>query len=63
MHSSRMRTVRSSSRLPKGVSAFGPGGICFWSQGGLLLVMGVSAFGPGGIPACNGADPPCEQND
>ena len=58
MHSSRMRTVRSSSRLlggvsaPSGVSA--RGGVC--PQGGLLL--------GGGIPACTEADsPPCGQTD
>ena len=38
MHSSRMRTVRSGGRLPGrgGVSAFGPGGVYFWSGGGVV---------------------------
>ena len=59
LHSSRMRTVRNSSRLPRGVSA--PGG-------GLLLGVGACSEGvpaPGGcgIPACTEADPHlCGQN-
>ena len=44
MHSSRMRTVRNSSRLLVW------GGVC--SRGGGSLVPG------GGIPACTDADPP-----
>ena len=68
MHSSRMRTIRNSSRLLGGSA---PGGAC--SQGGLvssrdgcLLLGEVSALGVGGggacswggIPACTEADPP-----
>ena len=66
MHSSRMRTVRSSGRISRGgVSAPGgcllPGGVC--SQGGCLLPWGVSAPGvsaPGGCgnPASTEADTP-----
>ena len=68
MHSSRMRTARLLTCA--GGSAFGPLGVCFWSQGGsafgprggLPLVLGVSAFGSGvgGIPACTEADTPPE---
>ena len=77
MHSSRMRTGRSltvcRSLLPGGMSApggsaLGEGGllpgrsVC---SGGCLLLGGLLPGGsaPGGIPACNEADPPCEQND
>ena len=78
MHSSRMRTVRSSIRLLEGCLLLGGGvcsweclllgGVCSWgvsAPGGLLL--GVSA--PGGwwwcIPWSTETDPPpsCEQND
>ena len=49
MHSSRMRTFHSSSRLlPGGMSARG-GGVS--APGGCLLLGG-------GIPACTEADPP-----
>ena len=47
MHSSRMRTVRSSGRISGGVSS-GGGGVC--SGGGLLPW--------GGIPACTEAETP-----
>ena len=51
MHSSRMRTVRSSERISRGVSApwgvSALGGVC---PGGCLL--------GGGIPACTEADTP-----
>ena len=40
----------------RGVSAFGPGGVCFWSRGCLLLVPGVSAFGPGGCVSQHALD-------
>ena len=68
MHSSRMRTVRSSGRISGGVLSPGgsaPGGVSA-SRGCLLrgvLLPGVSA--PGGvsaqgvgIPACTEADTP-----
>ena len=57
MHSSRMRTVRSSGRIWGGVcsgwdvSALGvsaPGGV--WSQGGMCLVLGCGGcLVPGGV--------------
>ena len=58
MHSRRIRTVRSSSRLLEGVSALGlsaPEGVC---SGGCLILGG-------GIPACTEADtpPPDRQKD
>ena len=57
MHSSRMRTVRSSGRISGGV----PGGRgCTWSQG-VYLVWGVGVYlvwggvpGPGGAPGLGG---------
>ena len=50
MHSSRMRTVRSSSRL------LGGGIVCTWGvcSGGCQLL----GWGRGGIPACTEADTP-----
>ena len=77
MHSSRMRTVRSSGRLSRGVYVPGgcllwgvsaPGrvsaarGVCSWGD---VCSVGVSALG-GGIPACIKADTPiplCGQTD
>ena len=66
MHSSRMRTVRSSGRLsgggsaPRGVSAPRGRGVCsggLSAPGGVCSRRGVSALG-GGIPACTEADTP-----
>ena len=58
MHSSRMRTVRSSSRLLGGVCSRGegrlPGGVCSGGGGG---------GGGVGIPACTETDPSCGQTD
>ena len=58
MHSSRMRTVRSVSHLPRGVYLVpggvpGPGGVpsprgCTWSQGVYLVLGGVPSSG--GVP-------------
>ena len=67
MHSSRMRTVRNSSRLQRG-GVPGPGG-CTWSRGVYLVPGGVP--GPGGVylvpggagGTCPGTPSPCEQND
>ena len=61
MHSSRMRAVRSSSRLlgmclPRGVSAGGESGwrgVCLGGVGGCLPGGCLSR---GSIPACTGAD-------
>ena len=57
MHSSRVRTARLLPISPSMHCTGGsqvvplvPGGACLWSGGGLC------------IPACNGADTPCEQN-
>ena len=47
MHSSRMRTVRNSSRLGRRGCVL-PGDVCSWG--------GLSAPGGGGIPACTEAD-------
>ena len=51
MHSSRMRTVRSSSRLLGGGAVSVRGGVCLGgcmsAQGG--LPGGVSALGPRGV--------------
>ena len=60
MHSSRMRTVRSSGCISGGVCLLLGGGVCFW--GGCLFLGGVS------IPACTEADTPspptpCGQTD
>ena len=63
MHSSRMRTVRSSSHLPPGGGEPGPGG-CAWSRvvpgprGGRCLVWGVGVPGPGGVPSPGGVPGP-----
>ena len=56
MHSSRMRTVRNSSRLLRGVPALGGA----WSGGGGRMPgpWGGACYGEGGIPACTEADPP-----
>ena len=73
MHSSRMRTVRSSGRLSGegGVCSWGVSTLCVCSQGGVsqgvLLGGSVCSRGGdcsgGGIPACTEADtpPPCGQ--
>ena len=77
MHSSGMRTVRSSSRLCSGGGLPGPGGclfrgvpglggVCSWGVpgSGVSAPGGMPGPGGGGIPACTEADPPpCEQND
>ena len=53
MHSSRMRTVRSSGRILEGVP--GPGGVCSW--GGLYLAQ-EGVHGPmGGLPGPSGGVP------
>ena len=61
MHSSRMRTVRNSSRLPGGYLVLrgvpGPGG-CTWSWGvylvpGVYLVWGCT-WSQGGVPGLGG---------
>ena len=67
LHSSRMRTVRSGSRL---------GGGCLRGEGGCLVPWGVCSWGVpgpggsdpggslllgGGIPACTDADPPVDR--
>ena len=67
MHSSRMRTVRNSSHLLRGVSTCfrglpAPGGFC--SRGvsaleGCLFQAGACSWG--GIPACTEADPPVDR--
>ena len=58
MHSSRMRTVRNSSRLEEGVPA--PGGVP--APRGVPAPWGVCSCGgllpEGGFPACTEADPP-----
>ena len=63
MHFSRMRTVRSSSRLlGRGAPLPGdllpaPGCVCvFRGRGG-----GVGLLPAGGIPACTEADPPVDR--
>ena len=56
MHSSRMRTIRCSGRVPvEGLSA--QGGVC-------VSVGGVSAQGGVCLGLClpGGRNPPCEQN-
>ena len=56
MHSSRMRTVRSSSRLLGG-GVPGPRGYT-WSGQGVYLVRGVYLVGGGGVPGLGGAPGP-----
>ena len=71
MHSSRMRTVRNSSRLLEGASPGGgllPAGcLLLGGQGvptpGGYLLRGWLLLGGGGIPACTEADPLCGQTD
>ena len=70
MHSSRMRTARLLTCA--GGSSFGPVGVCFWSQGGLLLVPGgVCLWSWGCLPLVPGwvvsqhalrQTSPCEQD-
>ena len=51
MHSSRMRTIRSSSSLPRGVGVCPVGSV---SPAGLPLTRGVSASDQGGVSAQEG---------
>ena len=59
MHSSRMRTIRSGSRLSGGGGASrggASGGVCATWKG--VLPGGVCFLGRCGIPACTEADSP-----
>ena len=60
MHSSRMRTVRNSSRLlPEGSAPGGEGVSALGRLWGAVCSRGVCSQGVGGgIPACTEADPP-----
>ena len=78
LHSSRMHTARSCSRLGGGVVCSGagvpgpvrgvPGPVGSLLVGGGVCSWVVPGTGGslllgGGIPACTDADPPCGQND